>query len=97
MRFRLEGLDAHTDVAVHEVDRWEVDAIAAECKARQSAGLTKTGDGDHHVMSVHPFVLQKWLDARGVTYAKFIRDQALVERFINDPDNAAFRIHEGRV
>jgi hypothetical protein len=97
MRFRFDAVDANTDVAIHEVDRWEVDAVAAECKARQLAGLTKTADGDHHVMSVHPFVVMQWLDRHGVSYAKFIRDQKLIERFLNDPDNSAFRIHQGRV
>ena len=97
MRFRLEELDAHHDVAIHEVSRADLDLIAEDCKARHNAGLTKTADGDWHVMRADPFTVQAWCDRNGITFAQFMRDQSLINRFIDDPDNAAFRIHKGRV
>lgn len=97
MRFRLEGLDDQHDVAIHEVDKADLDLIAAECMALRSAGMTKTSDGDWHVMKADGWTINDWCVRKGVTFAQFMRDRLLQDRFINDPDNSAFRIHTGRI
>ena len=48
-------------------------------------------------MRADVFTIQAWCDRHGVTFAQFMRDPKLADRFINDPDNAAFRIHTGRI
>lgn len=97
MRFRLEGLDAQHDVAIHEVDKADLDLIAEDCKARSNGGFTRTADGDWHVMRADAFTIQAWCDKTGVTWAQFFRDSKIVSRFLDDPDNGVFRIHKGKI
>jgi len=97
IRAYIEAVDAQHDAYIHAVDKSELDIIAEHCKALQSAGLTKTHDGDWHAMTVHGWTIQAWCDKRGVTFRQFMRDKSLQDRFIHDPDNAAFRVHGGRI
>jgi hypothetical protein len=49
-------------------------------------------------MSADAFTIQQWCDRAGVTWAQFFqRQDTRTKRFINDPDNAAFRVHTGRI
>ena len=97
MRFWMEELDAQHDVAIHAVDKRDLDLIAEHCKALRSAGMTKTQDGDWHAMKADGWTILAWCNKQGVQWKDFWRDKALQNRFIADPDNAAFRVHEGRI
>jgi hypothetical protein len=48
-------------------------------------------------MSADAFTIQQWCDRKGITWAEFFRDKKHAEHFVNDPDNAAFRVHTGRI
>lgn len=96
MRFRFEQLDADTSVAIHEVDRADLEILADHCKAMHNAGAGN-GKDEKLAMRADGFTILAWCNQRGVTWAEFFRDTKLQERFIEDPDNAAFRIWKGKL
>jgi hypothetical protein len=97
MGFLVENHD-DTDKLIFAAtaERGDVLAQAEHCAALRSAGAGK-GKDEYLCMSVHPYVLDSWLIRHGITYAEFMRDQKLQTRFVEDPDNAAFRVWEGRL
>lgn len=97
MRGFIDYENEHEGTLYHAVDKADLDTLAEHCKALQSVGATKNTQGDWHVMSADAFTIQKWCDMRGITWAQFFQDKSHAERFINDPDNAAFRVHTGRI
>lgn len=97
MGFLVENHDdADKLIFATTADRREVQAVADQCAALRSAGAGK-GKDEYLCMSVHPYVLDSWLVRRGITYAEFMRDQKLQTAFVEDPDNSAFRVWEGRL
>ncbi len=97
MRVWIDPIDDQHDAYVTAVDKSELDTVAAHCQALKASGQTKTPDGDWMVMSAHGWTIVEWCNRKGATFAQFMRDKSLQDRFINDPDNAAFRVHGGRV
>lgn len=95
-RFRLEGLDADTDVALLEMDRSDANTVAEHCKALHNAGLT--GDGDMKLaMSVPGWFIVDWCNKKGITIARFMREQSVQTRFLEDPELSMFRVWKGRI
>jgi len=98
MRGFIDYQNEHDGTLYHAVDKADLDTVAEHCKALRSIGATKNTQGDWHVMSVDPFVIQQWCDRKGITWKEFMRTEAgHADAFINDPDNAAFRVHTGRI
>lgn len=60
----------------------------------KQAGKNKEGDF-YHAARVPTVVIQAWLNVRGLTMADFKGE--VIDRFLNDSENAAFRIWQGRV
>lgn len=96
MRFRFEEVDADTDVAIHEADASGLRALADHCGDLRNSGQGN-GKDEKLAMRADAFTILAWCNARGVTWAEFFRDRVLQTRFIEDPDNAAFRVWTGRV
>ena len=97
MRAWIEDIDQHHEAHIHAVDKADVDLIAAHCGAWRSVGATKTTDGDWHAMTCDGFTIMQWCNNKGITWREFFRDQKIQNQFLNDPDNAAFRVHTGRI
>ena len=97
MRGFIEYTNEHDGTLYHAADKRDLDLIADHCKALRSIGATKNTQGDWHCMTADAFTIQKWCDVRGITFREFFQDPKHGEHFINDPDNAAFRVHEGRI
>jgi hypothetical protein len=97
MEVWIDPIDDQHEAYVTAVDKSELDIVAAHCGALKSSGQTKTPDGDWMVMSAHPWTIVHWCNINGVSFKQFMREPKLMDRFINDPDNAAFRVHGGRV
>lgn len=97
MRGFIEYDNEHEGRLFHAVDKADLDTLAEHCKALRSIGATTNTQGDWHAMSADAFTIQSWCDRKGITWADFFRDKKHAEHFINDPDNAAFRVHTGRI
>jgi len=97
MRGFIDYANEHDGTLYHAVDKADLDTVAEHCKALRSIGATTNTQGDWHAMTADAFTIQKWCDLKGITWADFFRDPKLAERFVNDPDNAAFRVHTGRI
>ena len=70
--------------------------VSDHCQRLRSAGLT--GDGDVKVLAHIPgFMIEKWCNDRGITFAAFMRDNSIQTQMLNDPALKAFRVYEGRV
>lgn len=78
------------------IDKRTLQAQAEHCKALRSAGVGN-GKDEKLAMSVDGWVINDWCVKKGITFAEFMRDRKLQTRFIEDPDNAAFRVWEGRL
>lgn len=59
-----------------------------------NAGKNKAGDF-YHAMHVEPVVIYAWLNKRGLTMRDFKHD--VIEDFLNDSENSAFRVWKGKV
>jgi hypothetical protein len=97
MGFDIIHADANTVTTVTTANKADVDALADHCAALRAGGHTKTKDGDWLAMRADTWVVNDWCTRKGVSFREFMRDRDLQNRFINDPDNAAFRVHEGRL
>lgn len=73
----------------------DVEAVVEDAKARHNAGATQTGMGDRHAMRVPLILIDAWARKKGLTYGEVMRDQALLKQFVEDPDNADFRVWKG--
>lgn len=91
-------IDQHDDtfVMATTIDKRVLDAQADHCKALRNAGAGN-GKDDKLCMSADPWVVNDWCVKRGMTFAQFMRDPKAQARFVEDPDNAAFRVWEGRL
>lgn len=99
---RLLTADAGSVTRFHdEGDRFviskqtDVEPTLEAAKARHREGLTTTGMGDKHVASIPVPVLDAWARRRGLTFGDVVREQRLMQQFLEDPDNADFRIWKG--
>jgi len=96
MRADILKHDAVHDVHVYEVPTADLDAVAEHCKALHNAG--HTGSSDMKLAaSVPAFFIQKYINDNKITFAEFMRDQAHMRRFLDDPALAHFRIWKGRI
>lgn len=78
------------------VDKRLLDAQADQCAALRAAGAGN-GKDEKLAMSVDGWVINDWCVKKGIAWAEFMRNQRLQTQFIEDPDNAAFRIWTGKL
>lgn len=91
----IEDLGDQGTAFVHSVSGEALDSLATYC--REKGDAHKAGGDWKHAASVDTTVIIDWCTKRGVTFNRFMRDEALQNAFLNDPDNAVFRIWKGRV
>lgn len=72
------------------------DGLLDTCKAMHNEGLHGSPDMPLYA-HVPGILIEDYCNRNGVTFADFMRDQAHVKRFLNDPALAHFRIAPGRV
>lgn len=107
---RLEGEGAKGDIVeylhvdenagkfYHEMKQ-DVEPYLKRVADMVSAGGTNAGKNKakdfYLAASVPQVVIYKWLNARGLKMSDFKHD--IVDEFLNDSDNAAFRVWKGKV
>ena len=106
--WRLEGEGANGDIVeylhveddkmVHEMKQ-DVEPYLKrirEMEHAQGSNVGKNKAGDFYLAaSVAPVVIHAWLNKRGLTMKDFKYE--VVDNFLNDPDNSAFRVWKGKV
>jgi len=80
---------------VHGISGSDLDTLATY--AREKGDAHKSGGDMKHAMTVDQAVMIDWCNKRGVEFKELMRDQDLLTRFLNDPDNGVFRVWKGRV
>ncbi|OMG85396.1 hypothetical protein [Achromobacter xylosoxidans] len=75
----------------------DVEKIVDFAHSLAASGQTHAANGDRHVAEIPIVALNAWAQMRGVTYDAVMQDSRLLREFLNDPANAAFRVHGGRV
>ena len=95
MRAWIEDVDDETVAFVHKAEGADLDRLITYC--REKAENEKSRHDMKHVASVDQAVIIDWCNKRGITFQRFMNDQSLVNAFLDDPDNSAFRIWKGRV
>lgn len=83
-------------VDVLYVDPVKLRDHAEACRVASESGATSTGDVKH-LASIPSEIVEAWINARGIAFSDFMRDHAIQDRMLNDPDLACFRIYKGRV
>jgi len=96
MGYLIEATGHDTLLMATTADKRDVDAVAEHCKALRSAGAGN-GKDDKLAMSAPGWVVNDWCVRKGITFAEFMRDQRMQTRFVEDPDNSAFRVWQGRL
>jgi hypothetical protein len=95
-RFDLVDAGGDSLAAVHEISLAEIQQ--AKDHAAGLRGVGHTGTKDMKLAAQVPdFVVYDWCNKRGIKFQEFIRDDRLVTAFLDDPDNKAFRIWEGKI
>lgn len=93
-------LDNHDDadklVYAATANKADIDALAQHCADLRSVGAGN-GREDKLCMRADGYTIESWCIRKGVTFAAFMRDQKLQKQFVEDPDNAAFRVWGGRL
>lgn len=94
----VEYLHFHDDKFTHEI-RKDVSPTLDWVKEQHldkgsSAGKSKSGEW-YHAARVDEVVILAWLNARGLKWSDFKGD--IVDNFLNDPENKAFRVWQGSV
>ena len=67
---------------------------------RGEQGMRHKSETMNHVASVDIVVIKNWMNQRGIYrnwWSEFNRDPKLVNEFLNDPDNAAWRTRKGKI
>lgn len=95
MRAWIQDVGEDAVAFVHGVSGEDLDSLATYCREKGEAH--KAGGEMKHAMSVDGTVIMDWCNKRGVTWSQFMNDTQLQTRFIDDPDNAPFRIWKGRM
>lgn len=83
------------DVTIRETT--DVTAAVERAKALHNEGFHATKGGQKHVAEIPVAALVQWCQRYGYTYGEAMRDKAVMRRFLQDPDNSAFRIWKGRL
>ena len=96
-QFWIDRVDGDTVVAFNATAKADVDTVAEHCAALRSAGAVQNKDGDKLAASVPGWVIHDWCTRKGLTFRQFMQDRSLQDRFLMDPDNAAFRVWEGKL
>lgn len=95
MRAWIQDVGEDAVAFVHGVSGEDLDSLATYCREKGEAH--KASVEMKHAMSVDGTVIMDWCNKRGVTWSQFMNDTQLQTRFIDDPDNAPFRIWKGRM
>ncbi len=96
MRAWLENLNTKQDVIYHAVDREELEIVKDHAAALRGIGVTGTKD-DKLAATMPGWVILDWCNKHGITWPQFWADKSLAEKMLADPDNAAFRVWEGKL
>lgn len=96
MGYLVEHYDNGRLLMATTADKRDVDAVADHCKALRSVGAGN-GKDDKLAMSAPGWVINDWLVRKGITFAEFMSNRRLQTQFIEDPDNAHFRVWTGRL
>ena len=91
----IEHVDDESMAFVHAVSGADLDTLATYC--REAGENHKAGGDMKHVARVDGAVIIDWCNKRGITFGQFMRDEALITKFLNDPQNDPFRVCKGRV
>lgn len=94
MRAWMQDVSADEVALVHGVSGADLDTVATYCR---EAGDAKQSSDWKHAMRVDGTVIMDWCNKRGIEWSQFMRDSVLQTKFLDDPDNAVFRIWKGRI
>jgi hypothetical protein len=73
----------------------DVSAALRRNEQLRSAGMTKTGDGDHFAASIPIDLLQAWAVERGTSWEVVANDNKMLDRFL--AEHTKCRVYEGRI
>lgn len=96
MGFLVEHLGDGKLLMAATADKRDVDTVADHCAALRSVGAGN-GKDEKLAMTAPGWVVNDWCVKKGITFAEFMADRRLQTRFIEDPDNANFRVWRGRL
>lgn len=96
MKFDIHTVGDDALAGVHEITTAELQAFKDRAAALRNGGHTVSKEFKL-AASVPAFVVYDWCNKRGISHEEFMRNPKLADAFLNDPDNKAFRIWEGRV
>lgn len=96
MKFELETVDDHHVAAIHRADMADLRMVADHCQNLRSLGEVGSKDMKH-VATIPAFIVQKYINDNGITFAEFMREPKHANAMLADPALQAFRVWEGRV
>lgn len=91
----IEHVDDESMAFVHAVSGSDLDTLATYC--REAGDAHRSGGDWKHAATVDTTVIIDWCNKRGVTFHRFMNDQDLQGKFLDDPANACFRVWKGRI
>ena len=83
------------DVAEARLD--DLRFVADHATAIRNSGYRRDKDGNALLMEVPAFIVEKYCNDRGITFAEFMRNPVHAKNMMNDPALAHFRTTEERI
>lgn len=96
MRGFIHEVDDKHERYVHVADKADIDEVAKHCADLRAIGAG-SGKDDKLAMHADGYTIMEWCNKVGVTWRQFWNNPELPKRFIEDPDNAAFRVWTGKL
>lgn len=75
----------------------DVTAIIESAQMLSNEGLHKNSLGDKHIARIPLALLNAWAEKNGYTYQQVMSDNALMDKFLIDPDNSLCRVYKGAI
>lgn len=94
--FWIDSVDGDKVTTVTAASADDIQAVADHCAALRSAGIVGTPD-EKLAASVPGWVINDWCIQKGIAFSEFMRNRSVQDRFLDDPDNRAFRVWQGRI
>ena len=95
----VENVDFDHNTGMMHVERMRdvTDLIESNKKIFNNADKSYKDEVFNLVGRFDSLAAEQWCTNKGIKYSEFLSDPKMVKRFLNDPDNAVWKLKPGKV
>ncbi len=88
---------AHDDTAAIQVETDVTNILEANKFQRSNQTMRHQSEAFNHVARIDVNAINIWCKQRGIKYGEFLGNPEILQKFLNDPDNKAWRTRTGKI